>query len=330
MTKNDSSLRYVGSPYQTSLSEAGQDKFLYCMSVKPAAGRANDTTAAMNSSDNSSTSSGKLIWKEDKRWVIDIGKKYIKATSAQDPSVLAARAGDRVVIPVRVGEDYEAEALGTRLRERGVEVELRHEKNALPSSGGAALAGSSTTASGDGAASAVDFCTPPEEADPLRVFADYMGGIDISALMDNSTTAADSAAGKTSKKGTAGGKADALSDAARAALHSAVLEEGKATIERLTSSEALASNQLGDSVQHSGRLFNLKLDRLRLKDFGPYGGAPVDYPLSDRGLVLIRGQSTDGTGADSNGSGKVSAERMTHRISCIKCCPSTWCRRPWP
>jgi hypothetical protein len=26
-------LRYVGSPYQTSLSEAGQEKYLYCMAV---------------------------------------------------------------------------------------------------------------------------------------------------------------------------------------------------------------------------------------------------------------------------------------------------------
>lgn len=41
-------------------------------------------------------------------------------------------------------------------------------------------------------------------------------------------------------------------------------------------------------------------------NFGPYGGKkPIQYPLNQRGLVLIRGVSTDGTGADSNGSGKV-------------------------
>lgn len=296
MTKNNSSLRYVGSPYQTSLSEAGQDKFLYCMSVNPLAGSA---ATDNSSSDSASNSTSKLIWKEDKRWVINIGKKYIKAVNAQDPSVQAARAGDRVVIPVRIGEDYEAEALSTRLRDRGVEVELRHEKNALPSSGGGSATAASATSGGS--VPEVDFTTPPEEGDPLRVFGDYMGGIDIAALMDNSTAVA--AAG--SKKNNSSGGKDALSDAARATLHSAVLEEGKATIERLMSSEALAGNQLGDSVQHGGRLYNLKLDRLRIKDFGPYGGAPVNYPLSDRGLVLIRGQSTDGTGADSNGSGKV-------------------------
>ena len=43
---------------------------------------------------------------------------------------------------------------------------------------------------------------------------------------------------------------------------------------------------------------------MKLVNFGPYGAAPVLYPLSNRGLVLIRGKSSDGTGADSNGSGK--------------------------
>jgi hypothetical protein len=64
---------------------------------------------------------------------------------------------------------------------------------------------------------------------------------------------------------------------------------------------------------------DLVLDRVSLSNFGPYGSlspsnngkgstskkAVVHYPLSKRGLVLIRGKSNDGTGADSNGSGKV-------------------------
>lgn len=283
MTKNLSTLRYVGSPYQTSLSEAGQDKFLYCMSVAKVA----------DSSGNS-----RLVWSEESRWTIDIGKKYIKAADAQDPSVHAARAGDRVVIPVRVGEDYEAEALGAKLRDRGVEVELRHERNAMPSRPGATADPDGSTASITGDAGGVA-STLSEDRDPVRQFADYMGTIDLSALTESPASPVKR---PTSNGGT--GK-EILTDVARLALHSAVLEEGKATIERLTSSEALAGNELGDSVRHSGRLFDLKLGRLRLKDFGPYGGSPVDYPLSGRGLVLIRGQSTDGTGADSNGSGKV-------------------------
>ena len=58
-----SRLRYVGSPYQTSLSEAGQEKYLYCMSVTTYLG-----------------ASGKVRrqWTEEERWPIDIGKKYFK------------------------------------------------------------------------------------------------------------------------------------------------------------------------------------------------------------------------------------------------------------
>jgi len=46
--------------------------------------------------------------------------------------------------------------------------------------------------------------------------------------------------------------------------------------------------------------------KITLRDFGPYGGKPVTYPLDKRGMVLIQGLVDDETGADSNGSGKVS------------------------
>ena len=36
MAMSKSSLRYLGSPYQTSLSEAGQEKYLYCMATSSA------------------------------------------------------------------------------------------------------------------------------------------------------------------------------------------------------------------------------------------------------------------------------------------------------
>lgn len=53
---------------------------------------------------------------------------------------------------------------------------------------------------------------------------------------------------------------------------------------------------------------DLHIDSVRIRDFGPYGGDPITYPISRRGLVLLRGKSSDGTGADSNGSGKVIKE----------------------
>ena len=69
-----------------------------------------------------------------------------------------------------------------------------------------------------------------------------------------------------------------------------------------------------------GSFFDLRLDSVHIKDFGPFGtsgtdlgpvlgkspigGGVLSYPLSKRGLVLLKGSSTDGTGADSNGAGK--------------------------
>lgn len=50
---------------------------------------------------------------------------------------------------------------------------------------------------------------------------------------------------------------------------------------------------------------DLHIDSVLIRDFGPYGGDPITYPIANRGLVLLRGKSSDGTGADSNGSGKV-------------------------
>lgn len=59
----DEFARYVGSPYQTSLSEAGEKKYLYCLRREPQNGMEQNV---------------KCLWKEKDRWPIDIGRKYIK------------------------------------------------------------------------------------------------------------------------------------------------------------------------------------------------------------------------------------------------------------
>lgn len=71
MRQGSSQLRYVGSPYQTSLSEAGQVKYLYDMSCEPIEGSSND--------------SNQRTWQEKERWAIDVGKKYFKVTSSLKP-----------------------------------------------------------------------------------------------------------------------------------------------------------------------------------------------------------------------------------------------------
>lgn len=55
-----------------------------------------------------------------------------------------------------------------------------------------------------------------------------------------------------------------------------------------------------------GRFHDLEIQQVTLRNFGSYGDKAVIYPVNNRGMVLLRGQVDDGSGADSNGSGKVS------------------------
>lgn len=48
-----------------------------------------------------------------------------------DPLIQQAVAGDRLVIPISTGKIFEADALMKTLKEKGVEVEFRHEKRSL-------------------------------------------------------------------------------------------------------------------------------------------------------------------------------------------------------
>jgi hypothetical protein len=98
--------RYVGSPYQTSLSEAGQDKFFYCVqrssvtadelaTARPTAVTSSepstvDTLLAAGLGESEVPNAGEarhqsvlwadqgLRWKEAERWVVSIGSKIIK------------------------------------------------------------------------------------------------------------------------------------------------------------------------------------------------------------------------------------------------------------
>ena len=101
--KKGSKVCYVGSPYQTSLSEAFQDKFLYCMTCLPspltplstapsvtttvsaslstssATPVSSPVTPASSPASASSSSSSLLYqWKEESSTIIDVGRKYYK------------------------------------------------------------------------------------------------------------------------------------------------------------------------------------------------------------------------------------------------------------
>ena len=177
-----------------------------------------------------------------------------------------------------------------------------------------------------------------EDMDPLRIFDDYMSHLLIKES-NNSIVNSDANSSVRALSTDADRPSQQQQQTPSAAsIHLAVLAEGRATLERLmnagSSSSAASSGDTavssgGDapdctgaakdlnnnsssrkisSSSNSNKIKDLWLENVTLSNFGPYGGAgsrPIVYPLADRGLVLIRGQSMDGTGADSNGAGKV-------------------------
>jgi len=236
------------------------------------------------------------LWKEEERLPIHIGKKFYKI-SMSDLSILdKVNEGDKVVLQVRIGEEQAAEKVFNDLKSREVEVELRHEgyrrqsagKPSPPSS--SSLLPTSATDSDTSLTSTtgLNLMDSADGMDPLTVFRKFMtsGGYDeyLEAAIDPAIAVSPSPEKELS---------------ARTALYTKVFEEGIATLSRLQN----AANATGAAVD--SRVRNLGLEYVKLSDFGPYGGKSVTYPLGKRGIVLLTADSSDGTGADSNGAGKV-------------------------
>ena len=277
MTKGRSSIRYVGSPYQTSLSEASQDKFLYCMECEFDASR------------------NTYQWREAERWTIDVGKKYFKALSLKDPIIHKARKGDRVVLPVKIGEEVDAQNILGALRNSGIEVEIRREYSGKLSTSGATseqglvdekAIDTAAVAAVAAGGSEISLTNIISTIDPITQFVSFMDIVkqnSLSLTPANTTTVAAAAV-------------EGDNSAAIQLLHENVVTEGRETIERLLN--ASTDNNMVSKIAE------LRFDSVTISNFGPYGSNKIKYPLSKRGLTLIRGKSSDGTGADSNGSGK--------------------------
>ena len=152
-----------------------------------------------------------------------------------------------------------------------------------------------------------------EERNPLKIFETYMQQLDIGESAPSSNTS-----GTNSTSRTNADTESILDDFApanqsmlsRQQLQEGVLSEGRSTLDRLIGSAGNEGSPLSSlsAMRNAvdGMVKELVLDKVTLSNFGPYGGVrAVEYPLSKRGLVLVRGQSADGTGADSNGAGKV-------------------------
>ena len=268
MRAGESCLRYLGSPYQTSLSEAGQQKFLYCLSAF------------------SSSFPKKRFWVEEERWPIDVGRKFYKAVSFEDPILENVKCGDRVVVEVNKSEVY-CEAF-EKLKSKGIEIELRMPTRSPMISEDIA---SKYLGDSDGGSVSTDD-NSKSTREPKHLFDEFMNLNSVKLSIEKSIP-------------TSGGTVDTKN---LKNVHEMIIEEGKNTIDRMliqdSTSTAATSGGLSSHFVDSNKMRNLRLDRVTLKNFGPYGGTEIQYPLSNRGLVLLRGQSSDGTGADSNGAGK--------------------------
>lgn len=243
------------------------------------------------------------------------------------------KSGDKIVIQCQLEDQAEVDAVARRLKEQGIEVEVRETqrdqlfvKTLL--SANSELSSSQTVAGEDGASETVlvnasgdivsaegsDPRGAPEserlligfdDIDPLTLFTQYMESVSLTQFSEVLSTL---------NKTANGTLPNVSSNDVALDIKSRVIEEGKATIAQLLHNKAGlkgANNQTKDQGGGSETLSvlnadhrNLILDSLHLRNFGPYGGSPVHYPLSQRGLVLLRGQTLDNTGADSNGSGK--------------------------
>lgn len=234
------------------------------------------------------------VWREEERMPIHIGKKFYKI-SMGDLSILdKVNEGDKVVLQVRIGEEQAAEKVFVDLKALQVEVELRHEGYRRQSAGKPAPSLQSTNAvdSNTGEAETdMNLIDPADGIDPLTVFRKFMtsGGYDeyLEAAIERPAATQTSALTSETEL------------SSRTALYTKVFDEGISTLSRLQN----AANATGAAIDT--RVRNLSLEYVKLSDFGPYGGKEVTYPLGKRGIVLLTADSSDGTGADSNGAGKV-------------------------
>lgn len=284
VAKNNVHLRYVGSPYQTSLSEADQAKFLYLLSSRR----------------ESTDPQSRHVWKEEEHWPMSFGRKYFRVQGLSDPKLGQVRPGDRVVLTVDRESLDGADTLAYSLRGQGVEVEVRTdnlglikptslasaEDQALLSSNEAADSSENVWALGQEGVS-TESCS--------KLFERYVSCLSVDDFQHQ--IQADSA----------------IADQSYWEKYKAsLLQSGKQLLEQLVDRANVPV-----SVGHPGEGRDLMLKRVHVQNFGPYGERTAVYPLDKRGLVLIQGRIEDDSGADSNGAGKVRTSPDNGRHACM-------------
>ena len=219
------------------------------------------------------------------------------------------RSGDKLVLQVKVGEEYQADQLMLQLRQKDIDVELRVESYKRATATGSVgvdkhKINTLLSVQTEDEEKAFDVMQSLDEhSDPITVFRQFMASGKYNDLVMESLN----------KDKTHTGDPAVLDSTVtnRTLLYNQVLEEGTKALQKFSSSSSVSPE--GRSVDKSDlqRVHNLQLLNVTLSNFGPYGGEPVIYPLAKRGLVLITAESSDNTGADSNGAGKTSLGELS-------------------
>jgi hypothetical protein len=253
-----------------------------------------------------------------------------------DPKLSLVQKGDRVIFTTTFHDHDAVDTIARKLRQDGVEVEVRSDKlifsktaammSFLSAANNKLAPQVSSNITEEGTATAEDqlevtgkneslvtaesiLMNTPDEMEPITLFKTYMEDINptiidhlqntsIPALSNSSDTAVPTNSSSSSQTFTT----DFLQ------LKDEVIQKGQEILEKIASVGMISQSVNGGIKQanYHRDIFNLQLNQVSLQNFGPYGGKlKIEYPLSKRGLVLIRGKVIDTTGADSNGSGKV-------------------------
>lgn len=114
------------------------------------------------------------------------------------------------------------------------------------------------------------------QADPMNTFLDYYAATNnVQTLDKNGTTVSTSSV-----------LASNISEEKAKLLQANVLEEGKATLERILTQNNITgstgSGIMGESRAKQNQIYDLNLKSVTLLNFGPYGGDRVLYPLQKR------------------------------------------------
>jgi DNA repair exonuclease SbcCD nuclease subunit len=220
-------IEYLGSPYETSLSEAQQHK----------------TLAVLDAS-----------WECTEYIPIDIGRRHFKVSSlgelaglrlGEDKSNAGVRSGDRIVatIPQEMMESQESDDLDhiKKLRSEGVMVEIREIKKSADQAMGSNIVGDANRL---------------EDMSPESTWRAYLAEEEL----ERRTLTSESS--------------------------KLLLEAGLEILREIEASEE-------GKAEQEKKYTNMSLTRVSIEGFGPFR-EKITYPLSNRGLVLLKGTNNDG------------------------------------